>query len=102
MSEKRKFARLQQNTPVRHKAEDGEILSSAANDVSLGGIRITTNNCLDIGSCLNVEMNIAQTVGPYYAKGEVVWIKKIEGDSEETYEAGIKFIKLIHKKDAGF
>ena len=47
-------------------------------------------------------MNIAQTVGPYYAKGEVVWIKKIEGDSEETYEAGIKFIKLIHKKDAGF
>ena len=47
-------------------------------------------------------MKITEVLGPYYAKGEVVWVKENTVSSEKEFEIGIKFIKLTHKIDSGF
>ncbi|MFH2138106.1 MAG: PilZ domain-containing protein [Candidatus Omnitrophota bacterium] len=99
MKEKRKYNRLQQTVPVRHSLENEEnIRNSQAKDISTGGMRIASDFAMDIGSRLNLEMHVTPTGMPYYARGEVVWCRE-NGDNKQKFDIGVKFVKLIHKKD---
>ncbi|MCP4649473.1 MAG: PilZ domain-containing protein [PVC group bacterium] len=97
MSEKRKYKRLSQVVPVRHrKQKEANVKSSQALDISTGGMRIASEAQLEIGSELNIEMHINKSAQPFYAKGEVVWLKEKEN---KTFDVGIKFVRVVQKTE---
>ena len=99
MEERRKYARLKREMPVRNRPKESRnIEQTMARDISMGGMRITTNSKLEVGTKLNIEVNISDSVKPYYAMGEVVWLKKNES-ADNTFDMGIKFIRIVTKED---
>ncbi|MFH2145109.1 MAG: PilZ domain-containing protein, partial [Candidatus Omnitrophota bacterium] len=75
--EKRKHKRLMQKMHVRHRVEnEHQLESTEAKDISTGGLRITTDSRLNVGSKICIEMNLSSSTLPYYAIGEVIWFKE--------------------------
>ena len=86
--------------PVRKRAHHSDrVEDGLGRDISMGGIRISTDAKLDVGTKLNVEVNISESVKPYYAMGEVVWLKSNEGQTDKSFDIGIKFLRIVTKED---
>ena len=100
MQEKRKSSRLREPFPMRQRAQDAKSVEvTQAKNISAGGLRTTTDTRLDIGSKLNMEVNIPRSLRPYYAQGEVVWLKEAEGSGDKNFDMGVKFLRIISKND---
>ena len=100
MHEKRKSNRLHEQFAVRQRAQDAKsVESTLAKDISTGGLRITTDMRVDVGSKLNIEVNVPRSPRPYYAQGEVVWLSKAKNGQEKKFDMGVKFLRIISKND---
>ena len=100
MDEKRKFTRLEQEMPIRQKTENSESIEvSTAKDISTGGLRIAADTPLNIGTKLNIEVNITDSTSPYYAVGEVVWYKEKDQSVNKKFDIGIRFLRIVNKTD---
>jgi Tfp pilus assembly protein PilZ len=92
--ERRKFARLttKENTVLdKEGAKQGACLT----DISPGGMKIACDNAVEIGSVISGQFKILPNLGPFYVKGEVVWIKPgPEQTDSRSYEVGVKFNKV--------
>ncbi len=100
MQEKRKSSRLQESIALRQRAQDAKNIEvTQAENISAGGLRITTGMRLDIGSKLNIEVNVPRSPNPYYAQGEVVWLKKAKDSKNSKFDMGVKFLRIISKND---
>jgi len=100
MENKRKYDRLQQPMSVRHRPENEDrIENTQSQDISAGGLRIATTSKIEVGSKLNIEVNIASQGAPYYAVGEVVWFKENENTSDKKFDIGIKFLRIVNKAE---
>ncbi|MCK4993542.1 MAG: PilZ domain-containing protein [Candidatus Omnitrophica bacterium] len=100
MQNKRDSSRFQEPIALRHRAQDAETVEvSEVKNISAGGLRITTANRLDIGSKLNMEVNVPKSLRPYYAQGEVVWLKEAEDSRDKKFDMGVKFLRIISKND---
>jgi len=100
LQEKRKSVRLQEAIPVRQRAQDSKTIEvTQAKNISAGGLRVLTDTRLDIGSKLNIEVNIPRSLRPYYAQGEVVWLKEIKDNGDKKFDMGVKFLRIISKND---
>jgi hypothetical protein len=62
-------------------------------DLSLGGVRIFSDQRLYIRECLELEFFLpdGSTVA---AKAKVVWIKDMPPGSEAVYDVGMEFVEL--------
>ncbi|MFH1776406.1 MAG: PilZ domain-containing protein [Candidatus Omnitrophota bacterium] len=100
MQEKRKYRRLEESVVVKHKMqESGNKGSSPGKNISAGGVRLTTVHDIHVGTKLELELNIPNNFRPFYALGEVIWVKKITVEKEERYDIGIKFTKLVSRSE---
>ena len=100
MEEKRRATRLYESISVRQRSqEDESIEETQANDISTGGLRMFTDNHLDVGSKLKIEINIPRSSRPYYAEGEVVWLKEAQGGKDKKFDMGVKFLRIMSKND---
>ncbi len=100
MDEKRKSARLEQEMPIRQKAENSDSVQvSTTKDISTGGLRIATDMPLNIGTKLNIEVTISGSSSPYYAIGEVVWYKEKDQTANNKFDIGIRFVRIVSKAD---
>jgi Tfp pilus assembly protein PilZ len=92
--ERRKFARLitKENTVLD---KEGKKQDACLADISPGGMKIACDNSVEIGSTISGQFKILPNLGPFYVKGEVVWIKPCqEQTSSQSYELGVKFNKV--------
>lgn len=81
----KKTSRLQEPIAIRQKAPEAKsIEATQAKNISAGGLRMTTDTRLDIGSKLNIEVHIPRSSRPYYAQGEVVWLKESKDKGEKN------------------
>ncbi len=104
MEEKRKYQRLEQTMPVRHRQEvENGIQTTQTKDISTGGLRIASYSNLAVGSKIDIEVHITNSSTPYYAQGEVVWLKENEASDDMKFDVGIRFLRLVSKAElAGF
>jgi len=101
LEEKRRFHRLHQEMPVRHRLKTGnDVEQTKARDISTGGLCIGTDSKLDVGSKLDIEVNIGSVSKPYYAVGEVVWLKKALKSNAKKFDMGVKFLRVIAQRDS--
>ncbi|MBI4846943.1 MAG: PilZ domain-containing protein [Candidatus Omnitrophica bacterium] len=100
MDNKRKFMRLERTIPVRQRPKkSGNIESTKAENISAGGLRIATDSSLDVGSKIDIEVDIPGAGNPYYAIGEVVWLKEKKMSSDKKFDMGIRFVRIVTKAD---
>jgi hypothetical protein len=62
-------------------------------DVSLGGVRIYSDEEMRVGAFLKMEFFL-QNVEPVTYTAEVVWIDTLPEGSPAKYDVGLKFIQL--------
>jgi len=99
MAEKRRFARLTQDMPARHRVPSGSIEQASAKDISAGGIRLAASASLDIGTQLDVEVAITNISSPYYMRGEVVWLKENNHSGNKKFDMGIRFVRFLTQEE---
>ena len=62
-------------------------------DVSLGGIRIYSDDALKVGELLKMEFFLPDTPPVTYT-AEVVWVEALEKGAPARFDVGLKFIQL--------
>jgi hypothetical protein len=62
-------------------------------DLSLGGVRIYSDEALKVGELLKMEFFLPD-VQPVTYTGEVVWIEELTGEAPARFDVGLKFIQL--------
>lgn len=62
-------------------------------DISLGGVRIFSDEEMKLGSLLKMEFFLPD-VRPVTYTAEVVWIERLPPGSEARFDVGLKFIQL--------
>jgi len=62
-------------------------------DVSLGGVRIFSDDEMRVGELLKMEFFLAD-VPPVTYTAEVVWIERLEDGAPARFDVGLKFIQL--------
>lgn len=68
----------------------GKIIRHTTKDISLGGIRIQSNQFLPINSTLKIELSLKSPGRLITAYGRVRWIKSSR--TAESFEMGIEFV----------
>jgi hypothetical protein len=62
-------------------------------DVSLGGVRIYSDEAMQVGELLKMEFFV-QDVEPVTYTAEVVWIDPLTDGGPAKFDVGLKFIQL--------
>jgi hypothetical protein len=62
-------------------------------DVSLGGVRIYSDEPMKVGELLKLEL-FAKGASPVTYTAEVVWIERLAADSPARFDVGLKFLQL--------
>lgn len=62
-------------------------------DVSLGGVRIFSDEELHVGQLLKMEFFLPDTE-PLTYTGEVVWVDRLDSGAPARFDVGLKFIQL--------
>jgi c-di-GMP-binding flagellar brake protein YcgR len=62
-------------------------------DISLGGVRIYSDDALTLGERLDLDLFLPDDT-TLSAKGEVVWVKELPEGSPARYDVGVRFDKM--------
>ena len=92
--DRRRFPRL--SSHVYYRIGKSQSLRQRVSNISLGGARIYSDQRLDVGEVVELELHFPNGSS---AKGSarVVWIKEIPPDSGASYDVGLEFIELPEK-----
>ena len=84
------------------KGKQGDRLFLAyANDISEGGLSLTTENRLKVGDRIPIEMMLPDNKTKVSCTGEVVWKREIMKDGIISQGVGVRFLDLeVGKKRA--
>ncbi len=88
--ERRRFPRL--NVPIYYRSARLLGPRSPARDLSLGGVRILTDDALTVGKRLEIELFLPDG-GSLSVDVRVAWIRAIEDDFAR-FEAGLEFLAM--------
>jgi uncharacterized protein (TIGR02266 family) len=81
------------------KGKQGDRLFLAyANDISEGGLSLTTENRLKVGDQIPIEMMLPDNKTKVSCTGEVVWKREIMKDGIISQGVGVRFIDLEEGK----
>ena len=89
--DRRKFPRL--TSPVYYRIEKLHSLRQRVSNISVGGVRIYSDQRLDKGEEIELELHFPSG---YEGKGtaRVVWIKELPPGSGSSYDVGLEFLFL--------
>lgn len=76
-------------------ASEHNFWSGFTHNVSLGGIFISTDRILPVGSPVTIELNLPPDKTVHTLTGEVRWIREVEGSSDESPSGiGLQFSEI--------
>jgi c-di-GMP-binding flagellar brake protein YcgR len=68
----------------------GETIAAFSEDISLGGIKIITDQKFQVNSLLNLKISLRSSRRIIFMRGRVCWIKRQM--EKGLYEVGVEFI----------
>ena len=89
--DRRRFPRL--SSHVYYRIGKSQSLRQRVSNISLGGVRIYSDQRLDVGEHVELELHFPDG---FAGKGaaRVVWIKELPPDSGASYDVGLEFLEL--------
>ncbi len=82
-------------------ASEHNFWSGFTYNVSMGGIFISTDRILPVGSLVTIELNLPPDEKVHTLTGEVRWIRELEGSSDESPSGiGLQFSEIPSDADA--
>lgn len=110
MKEKRKFKRFYFEGKIEVKAEDGNkthIFSANLGNIGLGGIRILSQEKIEINKDVKIEITTPLLDRPLRGKGKVKYIHAVKMHGSDFFAIGIQFThindkQVIHLIDKSF
>src|SRR5437868_6214655 len=87
--ERRRFPRVK--VPIYYRSARLFGPRQPAHDLSVGGIRIFTDDSLTVGKRLEIELFLPDG-GSLTVDVRVAWVKKLENDEFAQFEAGLQFL----------
>ena len=99
MEEKRKFVRIDWPVVVQYKVleEPSTQDQIVGMNISEGGVCFTGYERLTKWTKLNMQIQVPFDSMPIFAKGKVVWIKKIGEEHSKTFDVGVIFSEIDPK-----
>lgn len=99
MEEKRKFIRMDIEGEVKYRIKGSTQPQTLcqSKDIGTEGIRILTDEELEVGTILELEIFAFDKFRSFFATGEVVWQKEIGAEKKggkRNFEVRIKFIEI--------
>lgn len=95
MDERRKYRRSPAKEKAFLKSRENNPQEGLLMDVSSGGMRISSDANIKVGTALSGQFKIMPDLGNFYVSGEVIWSKPAGKEApEKGYELGIKFNKV--------
>jgi c-di-GMP-binding flagellar brake protein YcgR len=92
LDNRRQFPRFEFDKPVQYQPKEGaDSCGALASDISLGGIKITINEFVPLGSVLELGIHIAELGRQVMIKSKVVWIR--ENTYSERFDIGLEFVR---------
>ena len=93
MDERRKYRRI--HAPLYCRPAGMHFLARQyqAVDVSLGGVRIFSDDPLQVGELLKMEFFLPDT-RPVTYTAEVVWVEPLPKGAPARFDVGLKFLQL--------
>ena len=103
--EHRRFIRVTNRLPSTFKIiTTGKVRRALTKDVSAGGISFITEELLEPGTALEVELKLPDREAPIIFLGEVAWSRPVgpppKSYQNPTAETGIKFVSIDPKERA--
>ena len=95
--ERRKYPRLK--APVFYRPTGLALLRALRRgkertlDISLGGVRIYSDDALDPGERLELDLFLPDDT-TLSAKGEVMWVSELPGGSPARFDVGVRFEQM--------
>jgi len=89
--DRRRFPRL--SSRVYYRIGKSQSLRQRVSNISMGGVRIYSDQRLDAGEEVELELHFPNG---FSGKGSarVVWIKELPPDSGASYDVGLEFLEL--------
>jgi hypothetical protein len=94
--DRRRFPRLK--VPVYYRPARLLGPRRPAQDMSLGGVRIFTDDALSVGKRLQIELFLPDG-GSLSVDVRVAWVKSLASDDFAQYEAGLEFLTMDPDKE---
>lgn len=91
VDERRRFPRVK--VPIYYRSARLFGPRKPAHDLSLGGIRIHTDDALVVGKRLEIELFLPDG-GSVSVDVRVAWVKQLEQGDFAQYEAGLEFLSV--------
>ena len=101
--ERRKFTRLRSRLTTTFKVlATGKILRALTRDIGGIGVCLLTEDPIEPGTPLEVEIKLPDVPAPITFAGEVVWSKPVASSTQSyigelTAETGVKFVDIDPK-----
>lgn len=95
LKERRKFKRFDTFVSVKCQRKNKEVVLpvvSLSKDLSRNGMCINTNEAIDEGSILNMEIELPDDPRPVRSEGRVMWSRGSSADEGVDY--GIQFVSI--------
>lgn len=83
----RRFIRHPTSIPIEVRGGAGKATGARTHDVSLGGLSIEVDWCLEPGEL--VELRVPTVSPPFETRGRVAWCRRIDSN----YEMGVQFLE---------
>ena len=103
--ELRRFIRLPSRlTAIFKVVKTGKVRRALTKDISAGGVCFVTEEVLEPGMALEVDLKLPDRAAPITFLGEVAWSRPI-GSQRKSYEnptaeTGVKFVSIDPKDQA--
>ena len=93
--ERRKFKRFDAFMSVKFRPQQagGHEGTGLSKDLSREGIKVSSNQPLQNGALLDLEIDIPDDPKPVRSTGKVVWTKQSDGD-EKNFDHGVAFLLM--------
>jgi len=95
IEERRKFIRLEIPIELKYLIEGSPVRKEVVTkDLSCDGLRFVSEERIEEGASLELNLAIPNANNPVHINGNVVWVKRVSTEDGSPFEVGIEFIKI--------
>ena len=95
VEERRKFIRLEVPVDLKYITEGNSARKEVTTkDLSCEGLRFTSEEALEKGSSLELNLDIPDAPNPVHVIAKVAWAKRLSTEDGSPFEVGVEFIKI--------